>query len=114
MQNLIMKLDIWKKTIIGIITLLVVLYIIGLTFSTRCLKYDDCESCWNIKDDKEKVNAGVDFIVCLCSKAMEKNYQDAEINDLIESNYFSITGIEASAQDICEGRVPLVKYNLTE
>ncbi len=109
-----MKPNIWMKITIAMVIFLLGIYLIGVSFSTRCLEYKECKSCFHIMDSKEKYNAVVDYITCLCSEALKDGYQDVELNQKIENNYKMISGIDASVKEICEGKVPLVKYNITE
>ena len=103
------------KTIIIVLILIAILYAIGLSFSQRCIQYEDCKACWKITDSVEQNNVIADVIGnCLCPKAMNKDYSNSELNEIIESNYRAITGLSANVRDICEGRAPLIKFNQTE
>lgn len=98
------------KGVIIIAIIFVALFIIGLFIGERCYKIGGCEECWIVDDPKDRYNSLIDLIICACKEAKEKDFQDSDINYKIEMIYESITHNRVSASKICDGEVPLVKY----
>jgi hypothetical protein len=86
------------------------LYSLGSLLGTNCYAIDKCKSCWQFGNETSKYNTLVDILLCACSEAKSKGYSDAEINIQIRDLYKILTNTEATVQDICTGKVPLIKY----
>jgi len=96
--------------VVVLISVVIFLYSLGMLAGRRCYEVDGCKACWSVFDEIQHHNALVDALVCACSKASMNEYSDATLNTEIRNIYKILTGSDATTRDICEGRVPLVKY----
>ncbi|MEM5813125.1 MAG: hypothetical protein QW480_01840 [Candidatus Aenigmatarchaeota archaeon] len=105
-------MNFFVKGALIILTIFVALFIIGILTGERCYEIGACKECWIVDDAKDQYNSLIDLITCACKEAKERYFQDSEINYKIEFIYESLmqNRAKASAIQICNGEVPLVKY----
>jgi hypothetical protein len=96
--------------IVAILIALAVLYSIGMYFGEPCSSVAGCRGCWSAFNDSEKNNVYVDMISCACTKANARKFADSSMNREIEDRYFLLTGTRTTADSICRGDEPLIKY----
>lgn len=113
--NLKMILDIlimnfFIKGAIIIIVIFFALFIIGIFIGERCYEISSCKRCWIIDDDIAYYNSLIDLISCACAEAKKEDFQNNQINYEIERIYENLMKNKESAERICNGEVPLVKY----
>ncbi len=99
-----------KLALVFFIGLFAIFYSIGVIFSSSCYEIKNCKACWQRGNATSQYNAMIDVILCACKSAKANNYGDAFINSEIRRFYKIVSGIDASTQEICEGKVPLIKY----
>jgi len=93
-----------------IVILLGIIFAIGIYFKDKCYELGDCKKCWVVTNETEKYNSMIDIILCACQRTKSNEYSDQSLNNKIMSLYKSITGSSGDVKDICEGKLPLVKY----
>jgi hypothetical protein len=104
-------MNLFVKSFLALILVIVVLFILGYFFGKRCYEIGSCKACWSLDDEVSHYNAIIDVISCACMKAKSENYQNYSLNTLIETAYKGITEKNLNAQEICEKEI-LIKYEI--
>ncbi|MBU5678430.1 MAG: hypothetical protein QXJ96_00405 [Candidatus Aenigmatarchaeota archaeon] len=103
-------MNFFAKGALIILTIFVVLFIIGILMGEMCHEIGNCKECWMIYDEIAHYNSLVDLISCACLEAKKNDFKDSQINYEIERIYENLMNNKATSEQICNGEVPLIKY----
>lgn len=99
-------------TLLAIATFIAIMYSFGNYIGRPCSSISGCNNtyCWSAFNETEKNNAYVDMITCACQSARNSEFSDYQASKEIQDRYTLLTGDRGSANDICDGTLPLIQY----
>ncbi|MEM7816925.1 MAG: hypothetical protein QXZ20_03365 [Candidatus Aenigmatarchaeota archaeon] len=98
------------RVAIIIIVIFFALFILGIFIGEKCYEIGSCKECWMMYDEIIHYNSLVDLISCACLEAKKNDFKDSQINYEIERIYENLMNNKATSEQICNGEVPLIKY----